>query len=318
MISVTGLSKRFGHSLALDNLSLSVNAGESFALLGPNGAGKSTLISILATIQKGDSGEVRVAGLDVAKSPLQVRKHLGIVFQEPSLDSKLTVEENMDFHGRIFGVPRKLRRERIEDLLAMVELTEVRGKLVRELSGGMRRRVELARALVHDARVLILDEPTTGLDPQSRDRIWAYLDRLRAERDLTMIVTTHYIEEVDGCDRACIIDNGKVLALDTPDALRAAHARHILRLRFADQAAAAEMLATWPEAMAHRSGEIMLSVAGEVANAQMDALRARFGDRIAYISIERPTLENAFLTLTGRELRDGITTGAPKAKGGRV
>lgn len=317
MISVTGLSKRFGHSLALDDLSLSIGAGESFALLGPNGAGKSTLISILATIQRADSGSVTVAGVDVAKHPLKARKHLGIVFQEPSLDSKLTVAENMEFHGRIFGVPRALRRARIEELLAMVELTDVRDKLVRDLSGGMRRRVELARALVHDARILILDEPTTGLDPQSRDRIWAYLDRLRAERDLTMIVTTHYIEEVDGCDRVCIIDHGKVLALDTPDALRAAHARHILRLRFADPAAAAEMLAAWPEALAHRSGEIMLSVAGEDANARMDALRARFGERIAYISIERPTLENAFLTLTGRELREGATTPTRK-KGGRA
>ena len=303
MIDVQGVSKRFGHTLALDDISLSIGQGESFALLGPNGAGKSTLISIMATIRQADSGTVTLNGVDVARHPLKARKALGIVFQEPSLDSKLTVAENIDFHGRIFGVPRKLRRARMDELLALVELDDVRDKLVRDLSGGMRRRVELARALVHDARVVILDEPTTGLDPQSRDRIWSYLDRLRAARDLTLIVTTHYIEEVDGCDRVCIIDHGKVLALDTPDALRAAHAGHTLRLRFADPAAAAEMVALHPAAIAHRSGEIMLTVQGDRADAMMDDLRARFGSRISYISIERPTLENAFLTLTGRELR---------------
>ena len=219
-IRVEAVSKRFGRTLALDEVGFDVGRRELFALLGPNGAGKTTLMHILCTILRPDSGRAQVNGQDVVKAPLAARRGLGIVFQEPSLDDRLTVVENLELHGLVFGVPRKLRRQRIGDMLELVELTDWADKPVRSLSSGMKRRLEIARALVHDAEILLLDEPTVGLDAQSRDRIWSYIQRLRNERHITVLVTTHYIEEVEGCDRACIIDNGKVLALDTPDALR--------------------------------------------------------------------------------------------------
>ena len=164
------------------------------------------------------------------KHPLAGRRSLGVVFQEPSLDDRLTLYENLNFHGLVYGVPAALRRSRIEEMLALVELTEWREHLVRTLSSGMKRRLEIARALVHDAHILFLDEPTVGLDAQSRDRIWGYVRRLRQERELTVIVTTHYIEEVEGCDRVCIIDRGHILAIDTPAALKRAHGQELLRV----------------------------------------------------------------------------------------
>jgi len=301
-VAVASVSKRFGHILALDDLSLDIHEGEAFALLGPNGAGKSTLISIIATIQQPDSGSVAVGGHDVMRSPMKARKMLGIVFQEPSLDTRLTVQENLDFHGRIHGVPRRQRLRRIEQLLELVELSEVRHKIVRGLSGGMKRRAEIARALVHDAKILILDEPTVGLDAQSREKIWSYLDRVRGERGLTLIVTTHYIDEVDGCDRVCIVDGGKVLALDSPDALRSKYAQDTIRARPEDIATEQAIFAAFPQARLRRNGEIAISVASPEAGPVMDRLRG-FGRGVRYLSLERPSLESAFLNLTGRELR---------------
>ena len=215
-IVVAGLSKRYGRTLALDGIDLTIGAGELFALLGPNGAGKSTLVHILTTILAPDAGSATVAGYDVVRQPLAARRTIGVVFQEPSLDDRLTVAENLEFHGLVYGVPRALRRSRITELLALVELSEWRDRLVRSLSSGMKRRLEIARALIHDAKILFLDEPTVGLDVQSRERIWGYLAQLKAERGLTLVVTTHYIEEVEDCDRVCIIDHGHILAVDTP------------------------------------------------------------------------------------------------------
>src|SRR5580692_7948177 len=203
-IQVGAVSKRYGRTLALNDISFDVKREELFALLGPNGAGKTTLLHILCTILQPDSGTVRIGGLDALAHPTHSRRDIGVVFQEPSLDDRLTVYENLNFHGLVYGVPGPLRRRRIEELLALVELTDWREKLVRTLSSGMKRRVEIARALVHDSRILFLDEPTVGLDAQSRERIWQYIDRLRSQRELTIVVTTHYIDEVEGCDRLCI------------------------------------------------------------------------------------------------------------------
>ena len=175
------------------------------------------------------------------------RQRLGIVFQEPSLDDRLTVRENLDLHGLVFGVPRRLRRQRTADMLALVELTDWADKPVRGLSPGMKRRLEIARALVHDSEILLLDEPTVGLDAQTRERIWDYLRQLRAERDITVLVTTHYIEEVEGCDRVCIIDRGRLLALDTPEALKQAHGRTLLRLTPASEADRASIAARFAD-----------------------------------------------------------------------
>src|SRR5215468_5995347 len=248
IVRVDGLSKRYGRTVALDSVSLAIRPNELFALLGPNGAGKTTLIHILCTILAPDSGTVTLAGFDVVRQPRMARSQLGVVFQEPSVDDRLTVFENLNFHGLIYQVPAATRHRRIDELLALVELEDWRDALVRSLSSGMKRRVEIARALIHDSAVLILDEPTTGLDAQSRERIWAYLARLRRERALTIIVTTHYIEEVEGCDRVCVIDRGHILAIDTPAALKAAHGRELIRVVPDDATTADAIRAAYPSA----------------------------------------------------------------------
>ena len=275
--------------------------GELFALLGPNGAGKTTLLHILCTILKPDSGTATLAGYDVVRQPLRARKRLGVVFQEPSLDDRLTVYENLNFHGLVYQVPARQRRQRIDHMLEVVELADWRERLVRTLSSGMKRRLEIARALVHDASILFLDEPTVGLDAQSRERIWGYLQELRKQRQLTVIVTTHYIEEVETCDRVCIIDHGKILASGSPDALKAAHGQELIRVRPRDGEAAAALLARYPETVAKENGEFILPVTGE---GMADAFLAEFGNRARQLSFDRPSLESVFLSLTGRDLRD--------------
>jgi len=301
IVRVDGLSKRYGRTLALDGVSLAIRPNELFALLGPNGAGKTTLIHILCTILAPDSGTVTLAGFDVVRQPRKARQNLGVVFQEPSVDDRLTVFENLNFHGLVYQVPAAIRRQRIDELLALVELENWRHALVRSLSSGMKRRVEIARALIHDSAVLILDEPTSGLDAQSRERIWAYLMRLRQERALTIIVTTHYIEEVEGCDRICVIDHGRILAIDTPAALKAAHGRELIRIIPDDPATADAIRASYPAAMTGSDGTIVIEADGDTV---AEAFLKQFGGRVRRLSIDSPSLESVFLSLTGRELRD--------------
>ena len=306
IVRVSGLSKRYGRTVALDDVSLEIKPNELFALLGPNGAGKTTLIHILCTILAPDSGTVTLAGFDVVRRPRMARRHLGVVFQEPSVDDRLTVFENLNFHGLIYQVPAATRRQRIDELLALVELEDWRNALVRSLSSGMKRRVEIARALIHDSAVLILDEPTTGLDAQSRERIWAYLMRLRKERALTIIVTTHYIEEVEGCDRICILDRGRILAIDTPASLKAAHGRELIRVVPDDAATADAIRSSYPAAKIlgttpGSDGTLVIEADGDAA---AEAFLKKFGGRVRRLSIDSPSLESVFLSLTGRELRD--------------
>jgi ABC-2 type transport system ATP-binding protein len=302
ILRVEGLSKRYGRTVALDGVSLEVRPNELFALLGPNGAGKTTLIHILCTLLRPDSGTMMLAGFDVVCSPLAARRHLGVVFQEPSVDDRLTVYENLDFHGLVYQVAAARRRQRIDELLHLVELDDWRHALVRSLSAGMKRRVEIARALVHDSTVLVLDEPTSGLDAQSRERIWAYLMRLKRERALTIIVTTHYIDEVEGCDRLCIIDRGRVLAIDAPAALKAAHGRELIRAVPRDAATADAIRTAYPAATAGLDGAIVIE-AGKDASSP-EAFLQKFGSALKRLSIDSPSLESVFLALTGRELRD--------------
>jgi ABC-2 type transport system ATP-binding protein len=300
-VEVDQISKRYGRTLALDAVTFDVPRGAVFALLGPNGAGKTTLLHILCTILAPDSGTARIGGIDVRKNPLGARRSLGMVFQEPSLDDRLTVEENLEFHGLVYGVPKALRRKRTAEMLSLVELDNWRGALARALSSGMKRRLEIARALVHDSQILFLDEPTAGLDAQSRQRMWQYLRNAKRERELTAIVTTHYIEEVEGCDRVCIIDQGRILADDAPSALKARYGHALLRVVPNDAATAAELLAAYPEIATARHEEIVLRAAGD---AFTESVLARFGTRIRRLAIEEPSLESVFLSLTGRELRD--------------
>ena len=300
-VEIDHISKRYGRTLALDDVTFDVRRGDVFALLGPNGAGKTTLLHILCTILRPDGGTARIDGIDVMKDPLGARRSLGVVFQEPSLDDRLTVEENLEFHGLVYGVPRKLRRARIAEMLALVELAKWRGALVRALSSGMKRRLEIARALVHNSSILFLDEPTAGLDAQSRERMWQYLRNARGERKLTVIATTHYIEEVESCDRVCIIDGGRILANDAPATLKARHGHELLRVVPRDEAIAAEIMAAHAEIATRIGEEIVLRLPGD---AFTEAFLARYGTRIRRLSIEEPSLESVFLSLTGRELRD--------------
>ncbi|MEJ6563871.1 MAG: ABC transporter ATP-binding protein [Burkholderiales bacterium] len=310
-IEISGVSKRYGRVLALDDISLNVPRNTLFALLGPNGAGKTTLMHILSTLLQPDSGTALVAGIDVVRQPLQARRRLGIVFQEPSLDDRLSVRENLDLHGLVFGVPRKLRRRRIDELLELVELTEWAEKIVRTLSSGMKRRLEIARALVHDSEILLLDEPTVGLDAQTRDRIWHYVRRLQAERDITVIVTTHYIEEVEGCDQVCVIDNGKVLANGSPTALKQQFGQQVLRVVPKTPQARADIVARYAERLKKNSTEEIILSADDAFS---EGFLAENGALIRALSIEVPSLESVFLTLTGREIRDTLATGREQTK----
>jgi len=300
-IRVEGLSKRYGRTLALDEISFDVRSNEVFALLGPNGAGKTTLMHILCTILRPDSGAALIGDFDVVRQPLAARSRLGIVFQEPSLDDRLTVRENLELHGLVYGVPRKLRRQRIEEMLALVELTDWADKTARTLSSGMKRRLEIARALIHDSEILLLDEPTVGLDAQTRDRIWSYIRRLRDERQITLLVTTHYIEEVESCDRVCVVDHGKVLALDTPEALKRDHGQQYLRITPKTDTDRDAILARHRDRLTSEAGETILLASDD---AFIETTLAEFGGRIRSLAIEVPSLETVFLSLTGRELRD--------------
>ncbi len=221
IIQVKNLVKRFGDFTAVDDISFNVKKGEIFAFLGPNGAGKSTTIKMLTTILAPTGGEITLNGNDAATDPDAVRHSFGIVFQDPSLDDELTAEENMEFHGVLYGVPTKLRRERIQQLMEFVELWDRRKSLVKEFSGGMKRRLEIARGLLHHPAVIFLDEPTLGLDPQTRNHMWSYLEELNRTEGITVFFTTHYMEEAERiAQRIAIIDHGKIIAMGTAQELK--------------------------------------------------------------------------------------------------
>jgi ABC-2 type transport system ATP-binding protein len=221
-IRTHALVKRYGDFAAVDGIDLRIAEGELFGLLGPNGAGKTTTISMLSTMLRPTSGQALLFDMDVTKRPADVRRQIGVVFQEPSLDEELTGLENLEFHARLYKVPKATRTPRIAELLDLVELTERKDDLVKTYSGGMRRRLELARGLIHKPRVLFLDEPTLGLDPQTRAHLWEYIQRLNREEKVTMVLTTHYMEEADMlCDRLAIIDKGKIVVEGSPAELKA-------------------------------------------------------------------------------------------------
>ncbi len=301
-VEVQGLVKRYGTLVALDHVSFNVKAGELFALLGPNGAGKTTLLHILCTILSPDEGRALIAGADVVQQALRARRRLGVVFQEPSLDDRLTVYENLEFHGLVYGVPAALRRKRIDEMLHVVELSDWRERLVRTLSVGMKRRLEIARALIHDSRVLFLDEPTVGLDAQSRARIWRYLHDLRQQRDLTLIVTTHYIEEVEQADRVAIIDQGKLLAIDTPLALKSAHGHEVLEVSPINAEVRAHILAEYQNKIV-KTSEDQLTLKVEDGRF-IEHFLSIYGSQVRAMTRIEPSLESVFLSLTGRAIRD--------------
>lgn len=221
MIQARNLTRKFGELAAVNDISFHVEEGEIFAFLGPNGAGKTTTIKMLTTLLKPTSGQVELDGLDPARDPNAVRRRFGIVFQDPSLDSDLTAYENMEIHGALYGLPRKLRIERTERLLRMFELWDRRDDLVKKFSGGMKRRLEIARGLLHTPKILFLDEPTLGLDPQSRNQLWTQVKQLNAGENVTVFLTTHYMDEADRvAKRIGIIDHGRIVATGTPAELK--------------------------------------------------------------------------------------------------
>src|SRR5208282_2001913 len=231
-VETEGLTKRYGDLLAVDALNLSISEGEIFGLLGPNGAGKTTTLSMLATLLKPTSGTARVNGFDIRSQSADVRRSIGIVFQDPSSDDILTGKENLYLHALMFGVPKEQRQERIDYVLGLVDLRDRANDMVKKYSGGMRRRLELARGLLHNPRILFLDEPTLGLDPQTREHIWHYIENLVETEKVTVIITTHYMEEADRlCDRIAIIDNGHVIALDSPSSLKSKMGGEVVKLQ---------------------------------------------------------------------------------------
>ena len=238
IIEVEHLIKRFKALTAVDDISFHVEEGEIFGFLGPNGAGKTTTINILCTLMKPTSGRVTLNGFNVLRQPNQVRHSLGLVFQDPSLDIRLTAFQNLNFHAHVYSVPRSVRRKRIDDVLKMVELWDRRNDEVRHYSGGMRRRLEIARGLLHYPKVLFLDEPTLGLDPQTRSRIWEYILELKQRESITIFLTTHYMDEANIADRIAIIDYGKIVVIDNPEALKRSVGGDVIALKTPDNESA--------------------------------------------------------------------------------
>jgi len=303
VISVRDLVKTYGKVEAVRGIDLEVGAGEIFGFLGPNGAGKSTTISILCTLIRPTSGVAEVAGFDVVKDPSAVRARIGLVFQDPSLDGQLTGRENLDFHAYLYGLPAATRRQRIDDALSIVELTDRAESTVLTYSGGMRRRLEIARGILHYPQVLFLDEPTLGLDPQTRNKIWDYLHAVRTREHITIFMTTHYMDEAEFCDRIAIIDQGKIVALGTPSELKTRVGGDVVTITTPDIGAAAEQL---QRVMSLESTQVDGTLQVEVADSAsfMPRLFAELSVPITAVSARRPSLDDVFLKLTGRAIRE--------------
>jgi ABC-2 type transport system ATP-binding protein len=311
-IKVENLTKKFGEFTAVDSISFEIKEGEVFGLLGPNGAGKTTTISMLATILKPSEGKAIVNNFDVLKEEDNVRKSIGIVFQDQSLDDELTAYENMDFHGRLYHVPKKLREERIQELLKLVELYERKNSLVKTFSGGMRRRLEIARGLLHEPKILFLDEPTLGLDPQTRNNLWEYIEKLNKEKGITLILTTHYMDEADRlCDRIAIIDKGKIVALDSPEKLKQKIGGEIIEIKSKDfEKLNSKINASWVKKIEKQGNGLKINVENaENHIAEIVNLAGKNNLEIEAISINKPSLEDVFLHFTGKKIREENAAG---------
>jgi ABC-2 type transport system ATP-binding protein len=316
-IEVDNITKCFNGFCAVDSLSFAVQDGEIFGLLGPNGAGKSTLIRMLTTLLTPTSGTARIAGYDVVREATRVRKCIGVIPQAMTSDLDLTAEENMLIFAKLYGVPRERRLRVIHELLEAVELASWADKPVKNLSGGMRRRLEIARGLVHEPRIFFLDEPTTGLDPVSRVAVWEMITKLKHGRDLTILMTTHYMDEADKlCDRVAIVDHGKLVALDSPLKLKASiPGNNILEVSFAT------VPAHWFETLRKLSDVESVKAEDNVFRigsnngprttvALMEATR-QAGIEMTSLSVQSTTLDDVFVHYTGRQLRDSLQEAAP-------
>ena len=302
-VAVEGLVKRYDEVEAVRGIEFEVQGGEIFGFLGPNGAGKSTTINMLCTLVRPSAGAAQVAGHDVVTERDDVRRNIGLVFQDTTLDGYLTAEQNLRLHAELYGVPREAVGPRMQQVMEMVGLWERRGSLVNTFSGGMKRRLEIARGLLHSPRVLFLDEPTVGLDPQTRSSIWSYIRELKSREDITIFLTTHYMDEAEHCDRIAIMDQGRIIVLDTPEALKASVGKDRVQIQTDDDEAAIRSLeehfgieATVAEGM----------VTFGVAEGEhfVPRLFAELGQPIRSVNVSRPSLDDVFMSYTGTTIRD--------------
>ncbi|MBO2454078.1 ATP-binding cassette domain-containing protein [Actinomadura barringtoniae] len=312
-VAVDGLVKRFGEIEAVKGIDFQVHPGEIFGFLGPNGAGKSTTINMLCTLLRPSEGRAEVAGHDVVTERDDVRRNIGLVFQDPTLDGYLSGAQNLRFHAELYGVPRSVVGQRMRQVLEMVGLWDRREDLVQTYSGGMKRRLEIARGLLHSPRVLFLDEPTVGLDPQTRSSIWNYIRQLKETEEITIFLTTHYMDEAEHCSRIAIMDQGGIVALDTPEALKAGVGKDRVRIQTGDDQAA---IAALGELFGLEAGmsEGMVTFAVASGEEFVPRLFAELGIPIKSVSVARPSLDDVFMSFTGRTIRDAEGTAADRMR----
>lgn len=309
VIQAEHLTRRFNKLLAVDRASFAVEEGEIFGLLGPNGAGKTTMVSMLTTLLRPSGGSARVNGFDIVREGNEVRSSIGLVFQETILDEDLSAYDNLDFHARLYGMPREKKRERIDVLLRLVDLEDRRCSRVETFSGGMKRKLEVARGLLHFPKVLFLDEPTLGLDPKTRRTIWDYLRALTKKERITMIITTHYMEEADYlCDRVAIMNRGKIITVDSPENLKNSLGGDLIILRtdlfpddFLHEVKGLEYV---KEAKREQDELLIITEHGETKIENMVTLANSKGLQVQAITLHKPTLEDVFLYYTGEQLEE--------------
>jgi ABC-2 type transport system ATP-binding protein len=307
IIEIKNLTKKYNGLVAVDSLNLEVKEGEIFGLLGPNGAGKTTTLMMLTTLVKPTSGTALVGGFDIVKNQGDVRRSIGIVFQDPSSDEILTGYENLKLHGMLYGLPAKLREERIKEVLELVELTDRKDDLVKTYSGGMRRRLEMARGLMHHPKILFLDEPTLGLDPQSREHIWKYVNDLVHKEKISVIITTHYMDEADMlCDRLAIIDHGKIAALDSPAKLKMIVGGDVVVMKTANPNLEGIKKLAFVKKIQEKDGIVSLTV--ENASEHLPQILETIG-KVESVEVHLPTLDDVFLHYTGKAIRETSAEG---------
>ncbi|PAV12496.1 ABC transporter [Methanosarcina spelaei] len=300
IIEVKNFTKRYDSFVAVDNISFNVEKGTVFGFLGPNGAGKSTTINTLCTIVDKTEGNLKINGHDVTEQKSEVRNDIGIVFQESTLDGKLTVEENLKLHCDFYNVPKNEVRERIAFVLELVDLQKWRKAPVNSLSGGMKRRVEIARGLVHYPKVLFLDEPTTGLDPQTRVNIWDYINKLQKQKNITIFLTTHYMDEAEICSKVAIIDHGKIVAFDTPYNLKKQYTSTVLKIKTCENERLAQHLKDY--SAKYKFEDDLFTVYSSELNESLEII-SKFKASILDVEINKGTLNDVFLVITGKEIR---------------